>query len=84
MAANGIRMAAYQRWLVASTRAITANPEFQVHPSSWCGLFRSMSRSTHSPCGELLVVFDVAEIGTDEQFSHIPVPELVGFFRGGW
>ena len=33
---------------------------------------------------EFLITFDIAEVGTDEHFSDIPLPQLVGFLGRDW
>jgi hypothetical protein len=33
---------------------------------------------------EFLITLDIAEVGTDEHFSHIPLPQLVGFLGRDW
>src|ERR1022692_4143529 len=52
MEARGMRISPYQIFLRASMRAFTRNAEFQSQPPSGSGFTRSISRSTHSPCGE--------------------------------
>ena len=52
-AENGMPIAPYHVFLAQSTRAASAKPEFQIQPSSWWGFAKSMSGSTHSPCGEI-------------------------------
>src|SRR5947199_4767601 len=53
IAEYGIFTAPYQTRAARSIRAETWKPEFQVQPSSCCGLWRSISRSVDSPCGEI-------------------------------
>ena len=50
---TGMRISPYQIFFAASTRAFTAKLEFQRQPSSGRGLSRSISRSTHSPWGDI-------------------------------
>src|SRR3954471_23248515 len=52
MELNGIFMATYQICFAESMRVTCSKPEFHTHPFSWCAWFRSISRSTHSLCGE--------------------------------
>ena len=52
MAENGIRMTPYQTLACESMRAATTIPEFHFAPACPCGFSRSISRSTHSPCGD--------------------------------
>ena len=33
---------------------------------------------------KLLVALDIREIGADEDFSDVPIPEFVGFFLSIW
>src|ERR1035437_5760895 len=49
----GIRMKPYHIFVARSIREAALKPEFHTHPSSWRGASRSMSRSIHSPWGEI-------------------------------
>src|ERR1035438_4553251 len=52
MDGQGMRMKPYQIFCDASILAATSQPDSHTQPTSWGGLSRFTSRSTHSPCGE--------------------------------
>jgi hypothetical protein len=81
MAAYGIRIAPYHTWAALSILDETSKFEFHFQPPSSCWRSRSISRSAHSPCGEIsnsLYRFYVLEIRADERFRDIPTPKLIG------
>jgi hypothetical protein len=63
----GIFISPYQIFFFNGSDAV----DVEIHPFALRGNLK------------LLVAVDVLEVGTDEGFGDIPIPELVGFFAGG-